>query len=155
MPARLRSTVRWDGLFATDEIWPSARFFSAKVDEQRKRHDRYQDVDYNLEPNIKVAPGGLRDIQTVGWIIKRHFGNTSQDDLTARGFLTAQEGQWLHRGPPFPVARALRPASDRRPAPKTDCCSTINAPLQIGWGTQTATHSSASNNSCTTTTGTC
>jgi [protein-PII] uridylyltransferase len=88
-------------LFATDEIWPSARFFSAKVDEQRKRHDRYQDVDYNLEPNIKVAPGGLRDIQTVGWIIKRHFGNTSHDDLTARGFLTAQEGQWLHEGRRF------------------------------------------------------
>ncbi len=88
-------------LFATDEIWPSARFFSAKVDEQRKRHDRYQDVDYNLEPNIKVAPGGLRDIQTVGWIIKRHFGNTSADDLTARGFLTAQERQWLNDGRRF------------------------------------------------------
>jgi [protein-PII] uridylyltransferase len=88
-------------LFATDEIWPSARFFSAKVAEQRKRHDRYQDVDYNLEPNIKVAPGGLRDIQTVGWIIKRHFGNTSADDLTARGFLTAQERQWLNDGRRF------------------------------------------------------
>jgi [protein-PII] uridylyltransferase len=88
-------------LFATDEIWPSARFFSAKADEQRKRHDRYQDVEYNLEPNIKVAPGGLRDIQTVGWILKRHFGNASQDDLTARGFLTQQEGQWLRDGRRF------------------------------------------------------
>ena len=88
-------------LFATDEIWPSARFFSAKVDEQRKRHDRYQDVEYNLEPNIKVAPGGLRDIQTVGWIIKRHFGNTSHDDLTGRGFLTAQEAEWLSEGRRF------------------------------------------------------
>jgi [protein-PII] uridylyltransferase len=88
-------------LFATDEIWPSARFFSAKVDEQRKRHDRYQDVEYNLEPNIKVAPGGLRDIQTIGWIIKRHFGNTSLDELTTRGFLTAQEGQWLTEGRRF------------------------------------------------------
>ncbi len=88
-------------LFATDEIWPSARFFSAKVAEQRKRHDRYQDVEYNLEPNIKVAPGGLRDIQTVGWIIKRHFGNTSPDDLTTRGFLTQQERQWLADGRRF------------------------------------------------------
>ncbi len=88
-------------LFATDEIWPSARFFSAKVAEQHKRHNRYQDVDYNLEPNIKVAPGGLRDIQTVGWIIKRHFGNTSRADLTGRGFLTAQEGQWLTDGRRF------------------------------------------------------
>ncbi len=88
-------------LFATDEIWPSARFFSAKVNEQRKRHNRYQDVEYNLEPNIKVAPGGLRDIQTVGWIIKRHFGNTSQADLTGRGFLTAQESQWLAEGRRF------------------------------------------------------
>ena len=142
-------------LFATDEIWPSARFFSAKVDEQRKRHDRYQDVDYNLEPNIKVAPGGLRDIQTVGWIIKRHFGNTSADDLTARGFLTAQERQVAERRPTFPVARPLRPASGRRARPKTDCCSTINAPLPIGWATTTATRNSASSSSCTTTTATC
>ena len=101
-------------LFATDEIWPSARFFSAKADEQRKRHDRDQDVDYNLEPNIKVAPGGLRDIQTIGWIIKRHFGNTSLGELSGRGFLTPQEGQWLTEGRPFPVARPLRPASDCR-----------------------------------------
>ena len=88
-------------LFATDEIWPSARFFSAKVDEQRKRHQHNQDVDYNLEPNIKVAPGGLRDIQTVGWIIKRHFGNTSFDELSRRGFLTPQESQWLTDGRRF------------------------------------------------------
>jgi [protein-PII] uridylyltransferase len=88
-------------LFATDEIWPSARFYSAKADEQRKRHDRYQDVDYNLEPNIKGAPGGLRDIQTIGWIIKRHFGSASHDDLTARGFLTPQERQWLVDGRRF------------------------------------------------------
>ncbi|HEY6598707.1 MAG TPA: [protein-PII] uridylyltransferase, partial [Pseudomonadales bacterium] len=88
-------------LFATDEIWPSARFYSAKADEQRKRHDRYQDVDYNLEPNIKGAPGGLRDIQTIGWIIKRHFGSASHDDLTGRGFLTPQERQWLVDGRRF------------------------------------------------------
>jgi [protein-PII] uridylyltransferase len=88
-------------LFATDEIWPSARFFKAKVDEQRKRHQHNQDVDYNLEPNIKVAPGGLRDIQTVGWIIKRHFGNTSLDELARRGLLTPQESQWLTDGRRF------------------------------------------------------
>ena len=97
-------------LFATDEIWPSARFFSAKVDEQRKRHDRYQDVDYNLEPNIKVAPGGLRDIQTVGWIIKRHFGNTSADDLTGARLPDGAGTAMAERRPAIPVAGPLRPA---------------------------------------------
>jgi [protein-PII] uridylyltransferase len=88
-------------LFATDEIWPSAKFFKAKVDEQHKRHARYQDVEYDLEPNIKGAPGGLRDIHTIGWIIRRHFGNTVLEDLPLRGFLTDEELARLNEGKQF------------------------------------------------------
>ncbi len=88
-------------LFAMDDIWPSAKFYRAKVDEQRKRHARFEDVDYDLEPNIKGAPGGLRDIQTVGWIIRRHFGSTTFNELALRGFLTAQEAEALNAGRRF------------------------------------------------------
>jgi len=88
-------------LFANDEIWPSAKFFRAKRDEQRKRHKRFQNVEYDLEPNIKGAPGGLRDIQTINWIIKRHIGSTSLKELIQQGYLTQDEGRVMTEGRRF------------------------------------------------------
>ena len=32
-----------------------------------ERHARYADTVYHLEPNVKESPGGLRDLQAVGW----------------------------------------------------------------------------------------
>lgn len=58
----------------SDRSWSDVDFFKAKVAEQKERHQRYGDNEYNLEPNIKTCPGGLRDIQTIGWIAKRHLG---------------------------------------------------------------------------------
>jgi [protein-PII] uridylyltransferase len=76
---------------APDRIWSSRDFFEAKVREQVDRHHRYHDTAYNLEPNVKQSPGGLRDIQTIGWVAKRHFGADTFDDLAAHGFLTQRE----------------------------------------------------------------
>ena len=82
-------------------IWPSRAFFAAKRNEQAQRHAQFDDVEYNLEPNIKGGPGGLRDIQTIGWITERHLGTSSLSELTRHGYLTPQERTWLAGGRRF------------------------------------------------------
>ena len=81
-----------------DSIWPSEAFFAAKREEQRKRRKKYGDTAYNLEPNIKENPGGLRDIQMIAWVIKRHFGADSLHQLVEQGFLTETEYLGLCEG---------------------------------------------------------
>ena len=83
---------------ATDRIWPSNLFFEAKVEEQKKRYLRYDDSAYKLEPNIKESPGGLRDIQTIAWVAKRHFGARNLHELVAYDFLDEEEYQTLRQG---------------------------------------------------------
>ncbi|MCG8427077.1 MAG: [protein-PII] uridylyltransferase, partial [Chromatiales bacterium] len=81
-----------------DKLWPSERFFQAKWEEQKQRYEKYDDSVSNLEPNIKESPGGLRDIQMVGWVVKRHYGAETLDELVLHGFLTEQEYQDLRQG---------------------------------------------------------
>lgn len=80
------------------QIWPSQEFFAAKWREQQERHAKYHDTAYKLEPNVKEGPGGLRDIQMIGWVAKRHFGADSLHGLVEHGFLTEDEYQRLSRG---------------------------------------------------------
>ncbi|TNF36584.1 MAG: [protein-PII] uridylyltransferase [Gammaproteobacteria bacterium] len=80
------------------QLWPSTAFFRAKWDEQIARHRKYNDTEYNLEPNIKTCPGGLRDIQMIGWVIKRHFGAETLRDLVEHGFITEMEYSTLAEG---------------------------------------------------------
>ena len=88
-------------LCAPDKIWTSKDFFQAKLDEQITRHEKYDDTAYNLEPNIKESPGGLRDIQMIGWVAKRHFNVDSLKDLVKDEFFTEQEFQSLREGQAF------------------------------------------------------
>jgi [protein-PII] uridylyltransferase len=74
-----------------DKIWPSDRFFAAKMVEMHKRHDKYHGTAYNLEPNIKEGPGGLRDMQVIVWVFKRHYNSQTLRELIQRGFLPESE----------------------------------------------------------------
>ncbi len=81
-----------------DHIWDSKSFFQAKLDEQIQRNGKFNDTAYNLEPNIKESHGGLRDIQMIGWVAKRHFNADSLHDLVKENFLLEDELNTLLEG---------------------------------------------------------
>lgn len=82
-------------------FWSSKDFFTGKIKEQQKRYRRFGDTAYRLEPNIKESPGGLRDIQLIGWITKRHFDVDTLQDLISHGFMTEEEYKMLNQGREF------------------------------------------------------
>lgn len=98
------------------KIWPSRAYFTAKWNEQTLRHKKFNDTAYNLEPNIKESPGGLRDIQMIGWIAKRHFGAETLHDLVEQGFLSEGEYQSLEENQAFlwKIRIGLHVLTDRR-----------------------------------------
>ena len=113
-PAALFDSLR--AAIGPDRIWPVREFFEAKWQEQIRRHHKYHDTAYNLEPNIKEGPGGLRDIQTLAWVTQRHFGSRSLHDLVGHGFLTEGEYASLIEGQDFlwQIRYALHVTTDRR-----------------------------------------
>lgn len=84
-----------NAITSPSNIWPPHEFFAAKRQEQRDRHEKFNDTEYNLEPNVKQSPGGLRDIQVINWVAKRHFDSDNLNDLVSSEFLTETEFQLL------------------------------------------------------------
>ncbi|ODS23947.1 [protein-PII] uridylyltransferase [Candidatus Endobugula sertula] len=84
-----------------DNMWANDEFFLAKVNEQRLRHKKYNNTEYNLEPNVKNAPGGLRDIQTIQWVAKRFFHIRTLQELNGTGFFADKELAILTDGEEF------------------------------------------------------
>lgn len=76
-------------------MWNSHDYFIAKCKEQEHRYKRYNETAYNLEPNIKNGPGGLRDIHILGHIAKRHFKTKKLSDGILHGFLTEKDYEEL------------------------------------------------------------
>ncbi len=70
------------------QTWTDKTFFDAKMAEQAKRHIQHNNTESNLEPDIKTAPGGIRDINQIGWIAKRHFRVNRIYDLVHLGFIS-------------------------------------------------------------------
>lgn len=84
-----------------DKIWPVDEFFRAKRSELLARYRKYDDTGYKLEPNVKESPGGLRDIHTLGWVARRHFGSQNLHELRQHGFLTKSESDELFASQDF------------------------------------------------------
>ncbi len=81
-----------------ENIWPVAKFFIAKRQEQKERHQKFLGTAFRLEPNLKESPGGLRDIQTVEWMLIRQYGNSNLHALIADDYLNQQELDELTAG---------------------------------------------------------
>lgn len=86
---------------APTKMWSSKVFFKAKREEQKARYARYDDTGYNLEPNVKGSPGGLRDVQMIGWVANRHFGSSEFSELVPHRFLTPGQLKLLLEGRSF------------------------------------------------------
>ncbi|MCW8994942.1 MAG: [protein-PII] uridylyltransferase, partial [Psychromonas sp.] len=87
--AQLQKIIHKEG------FWPSDKFFLVKREEQLNRHRLCRGDGYSLEPDLKNGSGGLRDIQTIAWIAKRHFDAHSLLELTSYNYITHSEYQEL------------------------------------------------------------
>ena len=83
-----------------NQLDPQA-FFRSKRLEQVQRHGKHQDSPYSLEPNLKEAPGGLRDLQAILWVSRTAGLGENWMELTARGLITAMEARQLGRHQKF------------------------------------------------------
>ena len=72
-------------------------FLKAKKLEQEQRHAKHQDSPYSLEPNLKEAPGGLRDLQVIQWIARAAGFGRRWSDLVRRGLIERDEANQLAR----------------------------------------------------------
>src|SRR5256885_4281422 len=72
-------------------------FFKAKKLEQEQRHAKHQDSPYSLEPNLKEAPGGLRDLQVIQWIAGAAGLGRRWGGLVAPGLIERAEAGSLAR----------------------------------------------------------
>ncbi len=90
-----------------DRLWSELfrntgpEFIEAKLAERAERHRRQGGQRYVLEPNVKEAKGGLRDLQTLYWIGKYLNRVPSAAGLVGAGLFTAEEFATFQRAEEF------------------------------------------------------
>ena len=89
--ARLRAIVD------DPALWPPQEYLAVRLAERDARHARYDDTAYNLEPNLKDGPGGLRTLDSLRWMGRRlaHAGTLSE--MVAEGLLDPAEQTQLEQ----------------------------------------------------------
>ena len=73
------------------QLWPPADYLAARLAERDARHARYDDTAYNLEPNIKDGPGGLRTLDSLRWLGRRLAHAGGFEDMQVEGLLDPAE----------------------------------------------------------------
>jgi [protein-PII] uridylyltransferase len=95
--ARDLDTRLWNDLFRNT----GPQFIDAKLTERAERHKRQGGQRYVLEPNVKEAKGGLRDLQTLYWIGKYLHRVPSAQGLVGAGLLSQDEFETFDRAENF------------------------------------------------------
>lgn len=72
-------------------------FYEAKMAEQKLRHLRYHGTAYNLEPNLKESPGGLRDLQNILWVSRAMGTGVSWQELAGKSLISPGEAKQIRR----------------------------------------------------------
>ncbi len=84
-------------LKAVNQTMDAASFFAAKFKEQDNRHAKFNDTTYNLEPNIKESPGGLRDLHMILWLAVSQNLGKNWADLAKNNIITKAELRQIKR----------------------------------------------------------
>ncbi|AJE03067.1 [protein-PII] uridylyltransferase [Geobacter pickeringii] len=74
----------------------SDSFIREKVDELKKRRDKYGSSVYLLEPNVKESEGGLRDLHTALWVAKIKYKVSDPKELIVKGVLSEEDLAGYH-----------------------------------------------------------
>ncbi|KYK90079.1 hypothetical protein SA508_04325, partial [Aggregatibacter actinomycetemcomitans serotype d str. SA508] len=83
------------------DFWSKTDFCQAKIQEKIERYQRYNNTSYNLEPDIKYSPGGLRDLHLLYWIALRHNGAKNLQEILQAGFIHPAEHALLLKSQQF------------------------------------------------------
>ncbi len=88
----------------------------ALVASAQERRQRYGDSVYLLEPELKLAAGGLRDLDTCHWVAKLRWNAGSPRELLRLGVLLPREVQLIEEATEFlwRVRQLLHGAAGRR-----------------------------------------
>jgi [protein-PII] uridylyltransferase len=77
-----------EGLFSTEG---AARFAATLQRDSEARHERFGGSVYLLEPDVKLGPGGMRDLDVVSWVARARWKVDRVEDLVRLGVLVPRE----------------------------------------------------------------
>ncbi len=69
-------------------------FVAAKLSERDRRHSKWGDSRFMLEPNVKEGKGGLRDLHTLNWLARYCYRLNKVSELVREDLLT--DAEWKH-----------------------------------------------------------
>ncbi len=76
-------------------------FIDAKLLERAQRHQQFGESRALLEPNIKEGKGGLRDLQTLMWLMRACYGARKMAHIAALGKISDKELRDFRRARKF------------------------------------------------------